>query len=50
MGVIVSGISGTALLAVGSNLVIPIGLQIGSLLDLMGIVAMMVCFSLADGR
>jgi hypothetical protein len=50
MGMIVSGISGAILLAVGSNMVVPIGLQIGSLFDLGGIAAMMVCFSLADGQ
>jgi hypothetical protein len=50
MGIIASGISGAALLAIGSNMVVPIGVQTGGLVDLLGIAAMMLCFCLADGR
>jgi hypothetical protein len=49
MGVIASGVSGIGLLAIGSNMVVPIGVQMGGLIDLLGIAAMMLCFCLADG-
>jgi hypothetical protein len=46
----VSGIAGAALLAVGSNFIIPIGAQLGGVLDLAGIASMMMFFGLADGE
>ena len=47
--VIATGLGGAALLAMGSDLIIPVGYGIGSLLDLAGVASMMVSFSLADG-
>jgi hypothetical protein len=45
----VSGLGGAAMLAFGSEMVIPVGSLIGSLCDLAGIASVMVCFGLMDG-
>jgi hypothetical protein len=47
--VIATGLGGAALVAMGSDLIMPIGYGIGSFLDLAGVASMMVSFSLADG-
>ncbi len=47
--VIATGLGGAALLAMGSDMIIPIGYGIGGILDLAGVASMMVSFSLADG-
>jgi hypothetical protein len=47
--VIATGLGGAALLAMGSDMIIPIGYSVGGLLDLAGVASMMVSFSLADG-
>jgi hypothetical protein len=44
----VSGTTGTPLLAVGSNIVIPIGAQLGGLLNLAGVLSMILFFGLAN--
>jgi hypothetical protein len=46
---IATGLGGAALLAIGSDMIIPIGYGIGGILDLAGVASMMVSFSLADG-
>jgi hypothetical protein len=48
--VVVSGTVGAALLAIRSHLVIPIGVEIGSILSLLGIASMMLSFGLTDGE
>jgi hypothetical protein len=48
--VMISGTVGAALLAVGSHLIIPIGVEIGSIFSLLGIVSMMLSFGWADGE
>jgi hypothetical protein len=50
MGMVISGAAGAALLIVGSNLVFPIGIEIGSFMALLGVGSMMVFFGLADGE
>jgi hypothetical protein len=45
----VSGLGGAAMLAFGSNMVIPVGGVIGSICDLAGIASVMVCLGLMDG-
>jgi hypothetical protein len=45
----VSGLGGATMLALGSDMVIPLGSMIGSLCDLAGIASVMVCFGLMDG-
>jgi hypothetical protein len=50
MVAVVSGTLGAGLLAVGSHLIIPIGVEVGSLLSLLGIGSMMLSFGLADGE
>jgi hypothetical protein len=45
----VSGLTGAAMLAFGSNMVIPVGSMIGSMCDLAGIASVMVCLGLMDG-
>jgi hypothetical protein len=50
MGMVISGAAGAALLVVGSNLVFPIGIEIGSFMALLGVGSMMVFFGLADGE
>jgi hypothetical protein len=47
--VVLSGVLGVALLAVGSNSVIPIGVGIGSVVSLLGVASMILAFGLADG-
>jgi hypothetical protein len=43
-------VSGTALIAIGSNLIVPVGNAIGGVCDLAGIVSMMVFLGLTDGQ
>jgi hypothetical protein len=50
MVAVIAGTVGAALVAVGSHLVIPIGVEVGSLLSLVGIGSMMLSFGLADGE
>jgi hypothetical protein len=50
MAMFISGILGASMLAIGSNLVIPVGVEIGSLVDLAGVASMMVFLGLADGK
>jgi hypothetical protein len=47
---VLSGVGGTCLIALGSNLVIPIGSALGGVCDLAGIVSMMMFFGLIDGN
>lgn len=47
---IVSGLGGVAMLAFGSNMVIPVGLGISGICDLAGVASMMVCLGLMDGE
>jgi hypothetical protein len=49
MAIFISGVVGAALLFVGSNLVVPVGIEVGSFIELAGVGSMMVCFGLADG-
>jgi hypothetical protein len=46
---VTSGLAGAGMLALGSDLVVPIGAMMGSLCDLAGVAAAMVFFGLADG-
>ena len=50
MVIFISGVLGAALLVVGSNLVVPVGIEVGSFIELVGVGSMMVCFGLADGE
>jgi hypothetical protein len=50
MSMLLSGVVGASLLAVGSNLIIPIGVEIGSLMDLAGVASIMLFLGLADGK
>ena len=45
----VSGLGGAAMIAFGSDLVIPVGSLISSMCDLAGIASVMVCLGLMDG-
>jgi hypothetical protein len=47
---IISGLAGAAMLAFGSNMVIPIGSGIGSVFDLAGVASVMVFLGLMDGE
>jgi hypothetical protein len=47
---IVSGVGGAAMLAFGSNMIIPVGTGIGGVLDLAAIASMMVFLGLMDGE
>jgi hypothetical protein len=47
---IVTGLGCAAMLALGSNLVLPLGSFVGGLCDLIGIASGMICFGLADGE
>ena len=46
---IITGLAGAAMLALGSNLVLPLGSAVGGLCDLLGIASAMMFFGLADG-
>jgi hypothetical protein len=50
VAMLASGIMGAALLVVGSNLIIPVGVEIGSLFDLAGIASIMMFLGLAEGE
>ena len=47
--VVTTGVAGAAMLALGSDLVIPVNNVIGGLADLAGIASVMIFFGLADG-
>jgi hypothetical protein len=47
---VVSAIGGAALLALGSNFIVPIGSAVGGVCDLAGIVSFMVFLGLLDGE
>jgi hypothetical protein len=47
---IVSGLGWAAMLALGSDLVLPLGSFVGGLRDLVGVASGMICFGLADGE
>ena len=47
---ILSAIGGAALLAIGSNFIVPIGSAVGGVCDLAGIVSLMVFLGLLDGE
>jgi hypothetical protein len=47
---IVSGLGGAAMLAVGSNMVIPMGTGLGGIFDLAGVASAMVFLGLMDGE
>ena len=46
---VAAGLGGVALLALGSNFILPVGELVGGVCDIAGIVAAMVCFGLAEG-
>jgi hypothetical protein len=46
----ISGIGGAAMLALGCNLVVPIGSGIGGICDLAGVASVMVFLGLLDGE
>jgi len=48
--VILSGLGGAAMLALGSNLILPVGSAIGGVCDLAGIASAVVFFGLMDGE
>ena len=50
LATIVSGLGGAAMLAIGSNLVVPIGTGISSVCDLAGVASVMVFLGLMDGE
>ena len=50
MGIAISGITGIALLAIGSKFVMPIGVELASLVELLGVASIMLSFGLADGE
>jgi hypothetical protein len=50
MGIAISGITGVALLAIGSKFVMPIGVELASFVDLLGVASIMLSFGLADGE
>jgi hypothetical protein len=47
---LLSAIGGAALIALGSNFIVPIGSGIGGLCDLAGIASLMVFLGLLDGE
>jgi hypothetical protein len=47
---VVSAMGGAALLALGSNFIVPIGSAVGGVCDLAGIVSLMVFLGLLDGE
>lgn len=47
---ILSAIGGAALLAIGSNFIVPIGSAVGGVCDLAGIASLMVFLGLLDGE
>jgi hypothetical protein len=46
----ISGIGGAAMLALGCNMVVPIGSGIGGICDLAGVASVMVFLGLLDGE
>ncbi len=47
---VASGLFGVAMLALGSDLILPVSALVGGLCDLVGVASTMVCFGLADGQ
>jgi hypothetical protein len=45
-----TGIGGAALLAVGCNMIVPIGSEVGGAFDLAGVASVMVFLGLMDGE
>jgi hypothetical protein len=50
MGSLISGVLGAALLAGGAKFSAPFGVQLGGLVELLGVTSIMLSFSLADGK
>jgi hypothetical protein len=44
----VSGVGGAVMFALGSDMIVPVGKVIGSLLDVAGVVSLVVCFGLLE--
>lgn len=49
MVTLAAGVAGATMIAVGSDLIVPIGAQIGGLLDISGIASLMLFLGLTDG-
>lgn len=47
---IISGLAGAALLAVGSGFILPMGAMTGGLCDLVGVASIMVFFGLSESE
>lgn len=47
---VATGLIGAAMLALGSDLILPVSALVGGLCDLVGVASAMVCFGLADGE
>ena len=50
MGIAISGITGIVLLAIGSKFAMPIGVELASFVELLGVASIMLSFGLADGE
>jgi hypothetical protein len=50
LSLIVSGLGCAAMLALGSELILPLGSAVGGLCDLVGVASGMVFFGLAEGE
>ena len=50
LSLIVSGLGCAAMLALGSELILPVGTAVGGLCDLVGVASGMVFFGLAEGE
>jgi hypothetical protein len=50
MGTLISGVFGAVLLAGGAKFSIPLGVQFGSVVELLGVASIMLSLSLADGK